>query len=423
LKKTADLLVTNIGQLLTMDPATGGRGDSQSDPMAGLGIIFDAAVAAADGRILWVGKEKELAGAVSKNEETRTVDACGCAVMPGLIDCHTHTVFAGSRAHEFARRISGASYEEILAAGGGILSTVKATREATQEVLVALALGRLDVFLAMGVTTVEIKSGYGLDTESELKMLGAVAEADRRHVIDLVPTFLGAHTLPLDYRARREDYVQLVIEEMIPRVAEQRLARFCDVFCEKGAFTPEETRRILEAGIAHGLKPKVHSEQMSRSGSIALAIELGAASVDHLEQATAEDAAALSESDTVAVLLPGATYFLGKKDFAPGRMLADAGCAVAISTDFNPGSCMSQNLPLMMNMACLYTGLYPREALLGVTRWAAQALGFDDMGALLAGKQADILILDTPDYRNLLYNFAVPHTQALIKKGKLVYRR
>jgi imidazolonepropionase len=205
-------------------------------------------------------------------------------------------------------------------------------------------------------------------------------------------------------------------------VAEQKLARFCDVFCEQGAFKLDETRRVLEAGLEHGLKPKIHAEQLSRSGSIDLAIELGAVSVDHLEHVTNQDASKLARSDTVAVLLPGATYFLGKKNFAPGRMLADAGCAVAVSTDFNPGSCMSQNLPLMLNMACIYSGIYPREALLAATRWAAQALDMDDrVGSLLPGHQADILVLNTPDYRNLVYHFGVPHTQMVIKAGKRVY--
>ena len=420
MKEKADLVIKNIGQLLTMDPASGGPGDA-ADPLAGLGLILDAAVAVQGEQILFAGKESDLSGPVELTAETEVIDAGGRVVLPGLVDCHTHLVFAGNRAHEFSKRISGASYEEILAAGGGINATVEATRKASEDSLAALGLQRLDRFLSLGVTTVEIKSGYGLDTTSELKMLMAVRQLDARHVVDLVPTFLGAHVVPLEYRSKRAKYVDLVVEEMIPAVAHEKLADFCDVFCEQGAFSLDETRRILEAGIEHGLAPKLHSEQLSRSGSIDLAVELGAASVDHLENASEADARKLAGSDTVAVLLPGATYFLGRTDFAPGRMLADAGCAVAVSTDFNPGSCMSENLPLMLNMACLYNRLYPREALLGATRWAAQAVGRQDRaGTLTPGKLADVLVLETHDYRNFVYHFGVNLTHMVFKRGKQV---
>lgn len=420
MKEKADLVIKNIGQLLTMDPASGGTGDA-ADPVAGLGLILDAAIAVQGEQILFAGKEQDLPGPVAVTAETEVIDAGGRTVLPGLVDCHTHLVFAGNRAHEFARRISGAGYEEILAAGGGINATVEATRRASEDVLVALGLQRLDHFLSLGVTTVEVKSGYGLETQTELKMLRAVKELDSKHAVDLVPTFLGAHVVPLEYRGRRADYVDLIVGEMLPQVAAEGLAVFCDVFCERGAFSLDETRQILEAGLELGLKPKLHSEQLSRSGSIELAVELGAASVDHLENATEADARRLAGSDTAAVLLPGATYFLGKKDFAPGRMLADAGCAVAVSTDFNPGSCMSENLPLMLNMACLYNRLYPREALLGATRWAAQAVGLQDrVGTLTPGKLADVLVLDTRDYRNFIYHFGVNMTHQLFKRGKQV---
>jgi imidazolonepropionase len=420
MKEKADLVIKNIGQLLTMDPTSGGAGDA-ADPLAGLGLILDAAVAVQGEQILFAGKESDLSGPVELTAETEVIDAGGRVVLPGLIDCHTHLVFAGNRAHEFSKRISGASYEEILAAGGGINSTVEATRKASEDSLAALGLQRLDRFISLGVTTLEVKSGYGLDTPGELKMLLAVKQLDARHIVDLVPTFLGAHVVPLEYRSKREAYVDLVVEEMIPAVAHEKLADFCDVFCEQGAFSLEETRRILEAGIEHGLVPKLHSEQLSRSGSVDLAVELGAASVDHLENISEADARKLAGSETVAVLLPGATYFLGRTDFAPGRMLADAGCAVAVSTDFNPGSCMSENLPLMLNMACLYNRLYPREALLGATRWAAQAVGRQDRaGTLTPGKLADVLVLDTHDYRNFVYHFGVNLTHMVFKRGKQV---
>jgi imidazolonepropionase len=420
MKEKADLVIKNIGQLLSMDPTSGGTGDA-ADPVAGLGLILDAAIAVQGEQILFAGKEQDLSGPVEVTAETEVIDAGGRAVLPGLIDCHTHLVFAGNRAHEFSKRISGSSYEEILAAGGGINSTVEATRKASEDTLVALGLRRLDRFLSLGVTTVEIKSGYGLETRAELKMLRAVKELNSKHAVDLVPTLLGAHVVPLEYRGKRAAYVDLVVEEMLPQAAAEDLAVFCDVFCEQGAFTLAESRKILEAGLEKGLKPKLHSEQLSHSGSIELAVELGAASVDHLEHASEADARRLAGSDTVAVLLPGATYFLGRTDFAPGRMLADAGCAVAVSTDFNPGSCMSENLPLMLNMACLYNRLYPREALLGATRWAARAVGLQDRaGTLTPGKLADVLVLDTRDYRNFVYHFGVNLTHMVFKRGKRV---
>jgi imidazolonepropionase len=420
MKEKADLIIENIGQLLSMDPTSEGTGDA-ADPVAGLGLILDAAVAVRAEQIIFAGKAADLSGPVALTAETKVIDAGGRVVLPGLIDCHTHLVFAGNRANEFSKRISGASYEEILAAGGGINSTVAATRQAPEDTLVALGLQRLDGFLSLGVTTVEVKSGYGLQTETELKMLRVVKELNRRHIVDLVPTLLGAHVIPREYRNKRAAYVDLVVEEMIPQAAGEDLAVFCDVFCEQGAFTLKETRKILEAGLEHGLLPKLHSEQLSRSGSIGLAVELGATSVDHLENATKEDAQKLAGSGTVAVLLPGATYFLGRTDFAPGRMLSDAGCAMAVSTDFNPGSCMSENLPLMLNMACLYNRLYPREVLLGATRWAAQAVGLQDRtGTLTPGNLADVLVLNTRDYRDFVYHFGVNMTHMVFKRGKLV---
>ncbi|MBN2498718.1 MAG: imidazolonepropionase [Deltaproteobacteria bacterium] len=417
----ADLCITHIGQLLRMDPAAS-AGDETGDPTAGLDLVLDAAVAVQGERIVWTGKQAELAQAVDTSSAEQ-LDAGGRVVMPGLIDCHTHAVFAGSRAQEFSRRVGGASYEEILAAGGGIHATVRATREASLDLLVASAKKRMRVFLGFGVTTVEVKSGYGLDCDTELKMLEAAAELNACQPIDIVPTFLGAHVVPREHARARTRYVDLVVEEMIPRVAERGLARFCDVFCDQGAFTLAEARRVLEAGLAHGLRPKIHTDQLSRSGGVELAVELGAASVDHLEHTSPEDASRLARAGIAAVLLPGATYFLGRHDFADGRMLADAGCKLAVSTDLNPGSCHSENLPLMLNMACLYNGIYPREALLGATRWAAEAVGLgQEIGSLSPGMLADVLVLTTRDYRNLIYHFGVPMTYALIKRGRAVVR-
>jgi len=413
-------VVENIGQLLTMDPSSDNPADS-GDPVAGLGLVINAAVAMAGGRVVWTGHQEELGQQVDISAAER-IDAAGNAVIPGLIDCHTHLVFAGSRAGEFARRLDGQSYEEILAAGGGIHATVEATRQAGVETLTSLALERLDTFLSLGVTCVEAKSGYGLDPEAELKILQASAEAGRRHPVEVVNTFLGAHTVPRRLRSQRARYLDLVVEEMLPRVAEAGLASFCDVFCDQGAFSVDEARRVLEAGLRHGLRPKLHAEQLSRSGACELAAELGAVSADHLEKIDDTGAGRLADSGTVAVLLPGATYFLGRKDYAPGRLLCQAGCRVAVSTDFNPGSCMSENLPLMLNLACLQNGLFPREALLGATRHAAAALGEEQrLGALLPGYQADLVILDSADYRNVIYHFGINPVSRVIKRGRLVY--
>jgi imidazolonepropionase len=423
MKLKADRVIANIGQLLTMageqEPA--GRGDQDQDPVAGLGLVLDAALALCGEKVVWAGRERDLAAAVD-TEHAEIIDVGGRVVLPGLVDCHTHAIFAGSRAQEFARRVGGATYDEILAEGGGIHATVRATRDASQESLVATGRRRLDTFLGFGVTTVEIKSGYGLEVGSELKILRAAAELDRLHPISVVATLLGAHVVPTELASRRSVYLDQVIHEMIPRAAEEKLARFCDVFCDRGAFDLDETRRVLEAGLAHGLRPKLHGEQLMRSGSVDLAIELGAASIDHLEHASGQDAARLAKSGTVAVLLPGATYFLGRTDFADGRRLADAGCKLAVSTDFNPGSSNTENLPLIMNMACLYNRLYPREAILGATRWAADALELADrIGSLEPGHDADVLVLDMRDYRNFVYHFGVQHTHLVFKHGRLVW--
>ncbi len=412
-KCKAERAVVNIGTLLTLEPESG------AGP---LGIVERAALAFAGERIVFAGPEDRLRAAVELPAAAAILDAGGRVALPGLVDCHTHLVFAGSRAGEFAARVSGRSYEEILAAGGGIHSTVEATRRASESELLALARRRLDRFLGFGVTTVEAKSGYGLDLENELKLLRVARSLRGQHPVDVVSTFLGAHTVPREYRERREAYLDLVIHEMLPRVAAERLASSCDVFCERGAFTLEETRRILEAGLRLALPARLHAEQLSRSGSIALAVELGALSVDHLEHLDEADAHLLSGSRTVAVILPAATLFAGKQRYASGRMLCDAGCRVAVSTDFNPGSSHTQHLPMTLTLACLGCRLTPEEAVRGATRHAAAALGLEsDRGSLLPGKRADVLILDSPDWRDLLYHFGGNLTWRVFKDGQEVF--
>ncbi|RME26862.1 MAG: imidazolonepropionase, partial [Deltaproteobacteria bacterium] len=379
-----------------------------------------AALAVAGEKVAWCGPQAELEQYVDASGAEK-IDACNCTVMPGMIDCHTHLVFAGSRAAEFNKRLCGISYEKILEEGGGIHATVSATREATEEILTAIAVERLDAFLRHGVTCIEAKSGYGLELETELKILRVAREAGNSHPVEVVNTFLGAHTVPAEYKTDRAGYLRLVTEKMIPAVAEQGLAEFCDVFCDRGAFDVAEARQVLEAGIRHGMRPKIHAEQLSRTGACELAAELRAVSADHLEFADEEAAAKLARAGCVAVLLPGATYFIGRDDYAKGRLLAEAGCKIAVSTDFNPGSCYTENLPLMLNMACLKNGLYPREVLVGVTRHAAAAIGRPELGRLTAGSQADAVILDTTDYRNLIYHFGHDMTAMVLKKGRPVY--
>jgi imidazolonepropionase len=395
------ILVTNISQLLSMDT---GLHDLRS-PHASriLGIVDDAALVVEDGLFRWVGPVDELPAALAEGAET--VDAGGRVVMPGLVECHTHLLFGGSRAHEFEMRARGASYEEIAEKGGGIASTVRATREAGADALFVAGLERLDRFARYGVTTVEIKSGYGLELETELKLLETARALDGRHPLDVVSTFLGAH-------------IDLVCKEMIPEVARQDLAEFCDVFCEQGAFTVAESRRILETGLKHGLRPKIHSEQLTRGKGTRMAAELAAVSADHLDHAVESDAVALARAGTVAVLLPGATFFLAKSKYPRGRLFIDAGGTVALSTDYNPGSSHTMNLWLMGTLASTHCGLTPPEALWAMTRGAAAAIGRQDRaGAIRVGSPADFLILDPADWQELLYFYGHNPVRATYKAG------
>jgi len=395
------LLVRGIGQILTMDEkaAEAGCGPAEKE----LGLVRDAAMVVQEGDVTWVGKERDLPGDVRK-DVVEVFDAGGRVVMPGLVDCHTHLVFAGTRAGEFEMRSQGATYEEIARQGGGIASTVAATRTAHADELFTAGLARLDRFLAWGVTTVEAKSGYGLDTESELKLLRVVRSLSGRHPVEVVSTFLGAHVVPPEHRADRGRYLDILCSEMIPAVAGEGLAVFCDVFCEDGAFTVEESRRILVAGKEHGLVPKIHAEQLSRSGGALLAAELGCASADHLDFAEAEDAHAMAVAGVTAVLLPGATLFTGKKRFPDARLFSAAGATVALSTDFNPGSSHTQNLWLMGTLGCVYMGMRPSAALRAMTAGGATALGLANrLGTLAPGKAADFLLLEDRDWTQILY--------------------
>jgi imidazolonepropionase len=412
---SADLAVRRASELCSM--AGAGR-----DGSSRLGALAGGALACRAGRIAWVGPDRDFDRAVALIPSARVLDAAGCTVTPGLIDCHTHLVFAGDRSGEYARLCQGASYREIAAAGGGIAATVEATRAASEDSLVALALPRLSRLLSFGVTTAEVKSGYGLSTEAELKLLRSVARLGASQPIELVPTLLCAHAVPREYASRREAYVALCTEEIIPEVARQRLARFCDAFVEDGAFTPGEGRAILEAAARHGLSLRVHADQLSPSGGSRLAAELGAATADHLEAIDGQGIAALAAAGTSGVLLPTSTLLLKQPRFAPGRALWEAGVNVALATNLNPGSAMTENASLALGLACLSSGLTPAEALFAFTRGAALALGLGEtLGALAPGLEADIAIHACASHRHLAYHFAVPHVRTVVKRGAVVF--
>ncbi len=384
--------LTNIGCLATCAAGTG---------QADAGLIPGAALAWDDGRIVYAGPQEGLPPRL--RDDTR--DAGGRLVIPGLVDCHTHLAFGGWRADEFEQRILGRSYVEIAAAGGGIASTMRATRAADTPELGARAVRVLGGMLELGVTTVECKSGYGLDREHELRLLRVYAQLARTAAQRLVPTLLAAHVLPPEYRQRREAYVRLIIEEILPAVARERLARCCDAFVETSAFSVDEARRILLAGRAAGLAPRLHADQLSASGGAELAAEVGALSADHLEYVTPGGIAALRAAGVVAVSLPLAALYLGQRPM-PARDLIEAGVAVAVATDFNPGSAPSWHLPLALTLACTLQRMTPGEALKGGTLYAARAAGLDaEVGSLEAGKAADFAVIDAADPREWLYYF------------------
>ncbi len=410
-----DLLIKNIKELATVNDQ--GLRFKTGSQMRDIGIIAGGAVAIEGDRILWAGPSPELPA--EYGEAKRNVDAEGLVALPGLVDPHTHIIFAGTREAEFEERSLGRSYAEIAAGGGGILSTVRATRAASGEELVELARPRLERMLAAGVTTAEVKSGYGLATADEIKMLEAAAELDTTQPVDLVPTFLGAHEVPLEYRSDREAYVDLVVREMIPEVSRRGLARFCDVFCETGVYDLRETERILTAGLAHGLRPRLHADQLSPLGGAALAGRIGAASADHLEQISDEGISAMKEGGAVAVLLPGASFFLGISH-PPARRLINAGLPVALATDCNPGSSMSENLVLMMTIACCQMRMTPAEAISAVTLNAAAALDLSrEIGSIQAGKRADLVLFDAPGHRYIPYHYGANHARLVVKSGTI----
>jgi imidazolonepropionase len=390
-------------------------------------MILDGAVAVRDGVILAVGPSDQLR---SQYNADTTIDTSGKVVCPGFVDPHTHVVYTGDRIDEFEMRIKGATYMEIMAAGGGIVSTMKAVRAASLDQIVAETRARLDVMLRQGTSTAEVKTGYGLDTANELKLLEAIAVLDADHPIDLIPTFMGAHALPPEYRGRSDEYVSLVVDEMLPQAihwyqnsafSKTNTPFFVDVFCENNAFDVEQSRRVLEAGQSAGMSVKAHVDEFTSLGGVRMAVELGAVSIDHLDVTTPDEIDLLAASETVGVVIPAVNFNLGSTHFADARALLDAGAALSLTTDINPGSAPCPSMPMVMAIACRYQNLLPSEALNASTINAACAVNKGHrIGSIEVGKQADILILDTSDYRHLAYQFGGNLVESVFKRGEKV---
>jgi imidazolonepropionase len=422
--KQADLIVHDVRQLVTCSSRHGSKhGEEMLDPV----LIRGGAVAITGGRITGVGETQQI---FREFTGETTIDASGRVVTPGFVDAHTHAVFAGNRLDEFEQKIEGANYLEILAKGGGIHSTTRATRSAKLDHLVELSAARLNTMLTLGTTTLEIKTGYGLERDAEMKMLKAIERLDKVLIADLVPTFMAAHAVPPEFTNRPDAYVYLIVEELLPaavrwyREAQFRKSGvpfFVDVFCETGAFNVAQSRRVLQAGRSHGLAVKAHVDQFTNLGGVAMALELDAVSLDHLDTMRPRDVRLIAQSKTIAVITPAANLSSGSTSFADARALIDDGAAVAFSTDFNPGSSPCLSIPLVMGIACRYCRVTPAEALNGVTINAAYALGLGGrVGSIEVGKQADLLILDVDDYREIAYVLGGNPVAAVIKNGNVV---
>jgi imidazolonepropionase len=417
---SSPLLITGASQLLTLR----GRGQRRGSSLSSLGIVKDGALLVREGVIAAVGTRAQIE-ALPEARTAEKLDLGGRVALPGFVDSHTHLIHAASRAEEYELRIQGASYEEIARKGGGILNSVKKLRTATADCLKKRAMAALKLFAAYGTTTVEAKSGYGLDVASELKILGLHKELAAEQPLDIVSTFLGAHVVPAEFRGKpdgAEKYIALVIEKMMPEVVEKSLAEYCDVFCDRGAFTRGQSKRILEAGKKNGLAPRLHAEQLTRTGAALLAVEMGAASCDHLEKVNERDIRALGKSKTVATLLPGCDFHLGLKKYAPARELIEAGAIVSLATDYNPGTSPTLSMPMILSLACTQLRMTPAEAIAAATINAAYALRREaQIGSLEVGKLADISVFEVADYREIPYYFGVSHCWMTVKRGRVIH--
>jgi imidazolonepropionase len=416
-----NLIIKNAAEVVTCSGFAAKKGPE----MAELSIINDGSVLIKDGIIEAVGKsreiEQQLKTAGTDQSGFDIIDARGKAVLPGLVDSHTHLVFGGYRAEEFSWRLRGDSYMQIMQRGGGIVNTVEATRQASTEELLQAGIKRLNSMLSFGVTTVEGKSGYGLNCETEIKQLDVMARLDQVHYLDVVPTFLGAHAVPPDYKGKQDAFIDFMISDVLPRVIEQQLAEFCDVFCEKDVFSIDQSRRLLTRAKELGLKLKLHADEIVRLGGAELAAELGAVSADHLLQASDRGIKDMAAAGVVATLLP-ATAFSLKKPYADARKMIDANCAVALATDFNPGSSFTESIPLVVALATLYMNMSTEEVISALTINGAAALDrADQIGSIDTGKKGDVVVLEFPSYTYIPYHLAVSTVEKVIKQGNLVY--
>jgi len=411
-----NLIIKNANELVTCSGFKAKVGKEMSE----LGIIPNGAIVIEDGIIKAVGTTEDILKDHDINNYM-VIDASNKAVLPGFVDSHTHFVFGGYRAEEFSWRLRGDSYMEIMERGGGIINSVRATRQASKEELFNAGKKRLDSMLSFGVTTVEGKSGYGLDCATEIKQLEVMDEINKAHPIDVVKTFMGAHAVPIEYKGRADEFIQLIIDEMLPTISEKKLAEFCDIFCEKNVFSVEQSRKLLSKAKEFGLKLKLHADEIVQLGGAELAAELGAVSADHLLQSSDCGIEDMAKAGVVATLLP-VTAFSLKEHYARGRYMIDQGCAVALATDLNPGSCFSESIPLMIALATLYMKLTPEEAVTAITINGAAAVDrADQIGSLDVGKKGDVVILEFPSYKFMPYHVGVNTVEKVVKNGVLVF--
>ena len=408
-----NLLIKNIKQLITVN--SNGMPFKSGKEMRNLDVIENATVLVENGLFKWIGRNEEFTQTMDENVDV--IDASDLIGLPGFVDSHTHLLFAGTREDEFALRVEGKTYQEIAQTGGGILSTLQATRTATKKELKKLARRHLDVMLTEGTTTVEIKSGYGLNEKDEIKMLDAINDLAEECLMDIVPTFLGAHAVPPEFKDNSNGYVDLICARMLPYIAQRNLAKCCDAFCEEGYFSLEQCRRIFQTAKSLGMSIKIHADQFTQCGASKLAAEMGALSADHLDHIDDGGIEAMKQSGTIATLLPGVSFFL-HNDYPPARKIIDAGIPLTIATNFNPGSCMSYSMPMMMTIACTQMSISPEEAITASTLNGAAALGLSKkLGSIEVGKQADIVLYNIPNYRYLVYHYGTNHVAKVIKHG------
>lgn len=415
------MVIKNIKKLITVQ--------GEKKPRAGLsqrevGLIENGVIAVKDDRIIYIG-EGELPESIKIDDDTVIINGEGKTVTPGLIDCHTHLVHGGSRENELSMKLEGKDYLDILKAGGGIHSTVEATVNASFDELYKKAKKSLDTMLSFGVTTVEAKSGYGIDDfDTEIKQLEVANKLNEEHVVDIISTFMGAHAIPQQYKDNSDEFVDILVKDMIPEIANRKLAKFCDVFCEEGVFSIEQSRRILNISKEYGLIPKIHADEIVSLGGAELAAEIGCISAEHLIGASDGGISDMGEKGVIAVLLPGTSFNLQKGVVAKARKMVEKNVPIAIATDYNPGSCPSENLQLMMTLASLTLKMTPEEVIVGVTINAASALGIEEeVGSIEVGKKADIAIFDTTNLEYMIYHFGINHTDMVIKNGNVVYKK